>query len=71
MWIDLLGDSIIYLVNLVDGIGKVKKGEVVFENVDSLEIYVGRGIWIWINDFYWLVMFFKLKDFGVMFNYVG
>lgn len=69
--IDSPGDSTTYLVNLADGTGKVKKGEVVFENADSLETYVGRGTRIWINDSYWLVMPFKLKDSGVTLNYVG
>ncbi|MBX2876272.1 MAG: hypothetical protein KTR30_29400 [Saprospiraceae bacterium] len=65
------GDSTIYLVNLAEGTGKVKKGSVVFEQPDSLETYVGIGNRIWINDSYWLVMPFKLKDSGVTLNYVG
>lgn len=69
--IDSPGDSTIYLVNLADGTGKVKRGEVVFENADSLATYLDRGRRIWINDSYWLVMPFKLKDSGVTLKYVG
>lgn len=69
--IDSPGDSTTYLVNLADGTGQVKKGKMVFENADSLETYVSRGTRIWINDSYWLVMPFKLKDSGVTLNYVG
>lgn len=64
-------DSTIYLVNLADGTGQVKRGNVVYENADSLQTYLDRGRRIWINDSYWLVMPFKLKDSGVSLKYVG
>ncbi|MDW3196852.1 MAG: hypothetical protein R8G66_31035 [Cytophagales bacterium] len=38
---------------------------------DSLTKYLDRGKRIWINDSYWLVMPFKLKDSGVTLSYVG
>lgn len=38
---------------------------------DSLAKYLERGKRIWINDSYWLVMPFKLKDSGVTLTYVG
>lgn len=38
---------------------------------DSLAKYLDRGKRIWINDSYWLVMPFKLKDSGVTLSYVG
>lgn len=38
---------------------------------DSLTKYLERGKRIWINDSYWLVMPFKLKDSGVTLSYVG
>lgn len=38
---------------------------------DSLSKYLERGKRIWINDSYWLVMPFKLKDSGVTLSYVG
>ena len=51
--------------------GKVKmKGEEL-TNPDSLAKYLQMGKDIWINDSYWLVMPFKLKDSGVTLTYVG
>lgn len=49
--------------------GKVSKGGTLFENADSLAYYLDRGNRIWINDSYWLVMPFKLKDSGVTLTY--
>jgi len=64
-------DSTIYLVNINDNTGKVKIGNEAITHPDSLKKYVDRGISIWINDSYWLVMPFKLKDSGVTLKYVG
>jgi len=65
------GDSTIYLVNLKDMSGRVYKdgGEIV--HPDSLAVYLEKGKNIWINDSYWLVMPFKLKDSGVNLKYQG
>jgi plasmid maintenance system killer protein len=64
------GDDI-YLVDIFNNTGKVKMGDKVLEHPDSVAKYVERGISIWINDSYWLVMPFKLKDSGVTLKYVG
>ncbi len=65
-------DSTIYLVNVFNNsIGKVKKGKEVLVQTDSIQKYTERGISIWINDSYWLVMPFKLKDSGVTLKYRG
>ena len=64
-------DSIIYLVNLKDMTGNVLKGGVAFTHPDSLASYLEKGKNIWINDSYWLVMPFKLKDSGVTLKYLG
>lgn len=64
-------DSTIYLVNINNNTGKVKKGGEVLTHPDSLKKYVERGISIWINDSYWLVMPYKLKDSGVTLKYMG
>lgn len=64
------GDEI-YLIDLFKNTGKVKIGDEILTNQDSIAKYVDRGISIWINDSYWLVMPFKLKDSGVTLKYVG
>ncbi len=64
-------DDDIYLVDIFNNTGKVKMGGKVLENPDSIAKYVERGISIWINDSYWLVMPFKLKDSGVTLKYLG
>lgn len=65
-------DSTIYLVNVLNnGAGKIKKGKEVLVQTDSIQKYTERGISIWINDSYWLVMPFKLKDSGVTLQYRG
>jgi hypothetical protein len=65
------GDSIIYLVNVQTGDGRVQiKGQELME-ADSLATMVDRAKRIWINDSYWLVMPYKLKDSGVTLTYLG
>lgn len=69
--IDSPRDSTVYLINIYDNTGKVmRKGEEITQP-DSLQKYVDRGKGIWINDSYWLVMPFKLKDSGVTLSYKG
>jgi hypothetical protein len=69
--IESLPDSIIYLVNINDLTGRVQiKGRELTEP-DSLKQMLGRAKSIWINDSYWLVMPFKLKDSGVTLKYFG
>lgn len=65
------GDSMTYLVDIFNNTGQVKKGDTVMSQADSIAKYVERGRRIWINDSYWLVMPFKLKDSGVSLNYIG
>ena len=69
--VEVPGDSTIYLININDDTGKVLlKGQDISAS-DSLQTYVDRGKSIWINDSYWLVMPFKLKDSGVTLKYLG
>jgi len=63
--INSLRDSTIYIVNIHGDSGQVKKKGEIINNPDSLNKYIARGKEIWINDSYWLVMPFKLKDSGV------
>jgi hypothetical protein len=64
-------DSVTYLVNVNTGEGKVQvKGQPLPQS-DSLQRMLQRAKSIWINDSYWLVMPFKLKDSGVTLKYLG
>jgi hypothetical protein len=69
--IESLKDSITYLVNLKDLTGRVWVKDQEITEVDSLNKMLNRGKSIWINDSYWLVMPFKLKDSGVTLKYLG
>jgi len=51
--------------------GKVWKDSILLTQPDSLEKYLKQGKNIWINDSYWLVMPYKLKDSGVTLKYIG
>ncbi|MFZ5972326.1 MAG: DUF6503 family protein [Bacteroidota bacterium] len=69
--VDALRDTIVYLVNVNTGEGRVRvKGQEVTE-IDSLTKMLKRAKSIWINDSYWLVMPFKLKDSGVTLKDLG
>lgn len=64
-------DSTIYLLDIDDLTGRVQiRGEELTEP-DSLQKMLARAKSIWINDSYWLVMPFKLKDTGVTLKYLG
>lgn len=56
------------LMNVKEMTGKVMKGGELL--TDSVDFYLDLGKRIWINDSYWLVMPFKLKDSGVTLKYV-
>lgn len=58
-------DSTIYIMNLNTVQGKVKIGDTELTEPDSLKKLLINGKSMWINDAYWLVMPFKLKDSGV------
>lgn len=61
-----------YLININNDTGKVFRGGTELEvSADSMQVLVNRGKSIWINDSYWLVMPYKLKDSGVTLKYVG
>lgn len=60
-----------YLIDLKTNTGRVKKGDVEYVQPDSIAKYVEMGKNIWINDSYWLVMPYKLKDSGVTLKYMG
>ena len=59
------------LVNINTVKGKVFKDGAEMTNPDSVAKYVEEGRKIWINDSYWLVMPFKMKDPGVTLKYIN
>ncbi len=59
------------LVNINTLKGKVYKNGAELTQPDSLTKYLTEGRNIWINDSYWLVMPFKMKDPGVTLKYIG
>ena len=70
--IQIPADSLDIRLNVQDSLkGKVMiAGNDLSGNADTLAKYVAQGKSIWINDSYWLVMPFKLKDSGVTLKYV-
>ena len=62
--IESFSDGRTYLININTDTGRVmrRNGEII--EPDTVKKYVGFGKSIWINDAYWLVMPFKLKDTG-------
>ncbi len=69
--IDSPGDSSVYLVNVFDHTGKVMLQGQDISASDTLSKFVERGESMWINDSYWLVMPYKLKDSGVTLKYIA
>jgi hypothetical protein len=69
--IDVLDNTFKFRVNLKDMTGRVWKDGQEITQPDSLKKYLERGKNIWINDSYWFLMPFKLKDSGVTLKYMG
>ncbi|NJO86550.1 MAG: hypothetical protein HC821_00185 [Lewinella sp.] len=71
--IDFPAKETVYLLDsyLSPPSGRVKiKGQEITQP-DSLKKYLAEGRSIWINDSYWLVHHFKLKDSGVTLKYAA
>jgi hypothetical protein len=64
-------ESLIYLLNLSNGQGKVRLRHHEVTDPDSLKRMLQQARSIWINDSYWLIMPFELKDSGVTLSYLG
>lgn len=66
--IEVPEDELTILMNINSKEGKaMKAGEAI---TDSSDFYLQRGYEMWVNDAYWLVMPFKLKDSGVTLKYL-
>ena len=65
------GDQIILLMNINTIKGRAWRNGDEVADVEALTKMLKRGQGAWINDSYWLVMPYKLKDPGVTLNYLG
>ena len=68
--IDFTENDLKIILNEKSMEGRVFKDGQEFSEPDSIKTYLERGKSIWINDSYWLVMPFKLKDSGVTLKYL-
>ena len=66
----MMKDSTEIHVNLNDMQGQVMLKENPSLSADSIATWMEYGRSIWINDSYWLIMPFKLKDSGVTLKYL-
>lgn len=64
-------DSTIWVMNVEDLTGRVRIGKTEITDTTELNPLLKKGKSLWINDSYWLVMPFKLKDPGVTLKYLG
>ncbi len=70
--IEVPADSLVYLFSYAKAPeARTFKNGVEFTAPDSVLKYTEQARRIWINDSYWLVMPFKLKDSGVTLKYLG
>jgi hypothetical protein len=69
--IDYINEDIKIILNLKTMTGKVQLNKQETTHPDSLKKYLEIGRKVWINDSYWLVMPFKLKDSGVKLKSLG
>ena len=69
--IESLPDSTTYVMNVNTMEGKIYSKSRMIADPDSVKALLQKGKSIWINDSYWLVMPFKMKDDGVTLKYLG
>lgn len=69
--VDNLKNDQTVILNINTNQGRVFRNGKEETNPDSVAKYVKAGKGAWINDSYWLVMPFKLKDSGVTLKYLG
>lgn len=67
----LEADTLLVIMNLNSGDGRAWSRGAEMEAGDARQAVLGEARSIWINDSYWLVMPYKLKDTGVTLKYAG
>ena len=66
--IEVPADNLTILMNIHSKEGSIYKEDQIM--ADSTDYYLERGYSWWVNDAYWLVMPYKLKDTGVTLKYI-
>jgi hypothetical protein len=69
--IEGIKDKSVALININNHTGKIFRNGAIVTNADTLAKFIKQAKNQWINDSYWLVMPFKLKDSGVTLKYLG
>ena len=69
--VDNLHDDQTVLLNITNDMGRVFRNGEELTQPDSVNRYVKQSKQHWINDSYWLLMPFLLKDNGVTLTYAG
>jgi len=69
--IDFLKENLKIILNLHNKTGKAMRNDSLFTQGPVYEQLMEKGESVWINDSYWLVLPFKLKDSGVTLKYIG
>lgn len=69
--IEVPSQNMKYYLNMKDMSGKVSRDGIDYTEKDSVDYYLDQAYKMWVNDSYWLVMPFKLKDSGVTVKYNG
>jgi plasmid maintenance system killer protein len=68
--IDILESKDVYVVDVHTDEGQIWLNGKAQSEPDTIQKYLSQAKSIWINDSYWLVMPFKLKDSGVTLKYI-
>lgn len=61
-------NEMVFLMNIHTKKGRIQRSGT--QLTDSLDFYLQKGYEAWVNDSYWLVMPYKLKDSGVTLKYL-
>ena len=64
-------DSTVYLMNIQTMQGRVRQNASEVTDTAALSALLKKAYGMWVNDSYWLVMPFKMKDTGVTLKYIG
>jgi hypothetical protein len=69
--INIPAQNLVIDMNVQSKKGVVMKNGDELSRPDSVQKYLQQGYQMWVNDSYWLLMPYKLKDSGVTLDYMG